>query len=217
MTDKFTVRDLLVYFMTGLFLFLILLNQIGPEKLLEFFNIDINKTIIESNSFLAFLAGILLISALYILGHLVCAFTLVITKIIGEPCIDKISKLEKSLPKSKVLKILIGIDLVINRNRVAGVLKKEGNGKTRDQFWKRVHELRHNDTAVSADYWNFMSDLFHGLTLTCLFWAFLCGFNRECKTMIAAIFLMLLFWMRAKYMTKNFVTTIINTWDCKIE
>ena len=220
MTDKFTVRDLLVYFMTGLFLFLILLNQIGYEKLLSFFNIDINEIIIEKNSFIAFLAGILLISALYILGHLVCAITLVITREIGHRCIDcieKITKLEKSSPKFKGLKILIGIDFVINSNRVAGVLKKEGEGKTRDQFWKRVHELRHNDMAVSADYWNFMGDLFQGLSLICLFWALLCFCKSEWAVMIAAIVLMLLFWMRARYMAINFVKTVINTWDCKIE
>ena len=133
MTDKFTVRDLLVYFMTGLFLFLILLNQVGHEKLLEFFNID--ETMIKRNSFWA---GILLISALYILGHLVCAIRDVISREIGER-----------------LRILRPIYYVINGNRVSGIFRKGTyNGITIKQFWKRVHELRHYGRSDSADYWN---------------------------------------------------------------
>ena len=214
MTDKFTVRDLLVYFMTGLFLFLILLHQLGPERLFCFFNIDINKAIITDNSLLAFFAGFLLIPALYILGQLVCSVNGVISRIIGEKCIEKeLMKLEKSLPDSKRLKVIRIFDCAINGNRLRGVLKARGKGKTWDEFWKRVYKLRYNGKADSADYWNFMGDLFQCLTLICFVWVLLCAFKCE-WIIIISIALTYLSWERAKQMKKNFVDTVINTWDC---
>jgi hypothetical protein len=110
MADKYTIRDFLVYFMLGLFLFISLWCWFG-DSLLEFFKlkkININK---NSN-----LIVFLLIPGLYVLGHFVGAIDSFLFRV--ECCILK--SLEGCLPKC-FFNILSN---VIYGNVTKGILKK---------------------------------------------------------------------------------------------
>ena len=202
MTDKYTVRDFLVYFITGLFLLLTLLYRFGIS-LLEFFRIT--QTDIKDNSALTVF---LLIPLLYILGHIVHAIDLLLLKS-GQYIWKFKEKYSLKLKKFKIFWIFNFFNFIISGNRVTGILNEKR--QNRGTFWKRVHELRHESKTSNSEYWYLMSDLHKGLALICIAWTilYLCECDKI-NTIISAT-LAFLFWIRARHMAKNFVSTINNT------
>ena len=223
MSDKYTIRDFLVYFITGLFLLVTLLYRFGTS-LLGFFGITI--TDIKDNYALTIF---LLVPGLYILGHLVHAIDLLFLK--SGKCLWKL-KVKYSLKPKKFIMfwILNFFNFVFNGNRVTGILNAKpistsgkaainGNSvtdvlkakkKIREQFWKRVHELRYKGKD-NLEYWYLMSDLFKGLTLICIAWTISYSYELDIVNIIMYATFAILFWYRARYMAKTFVSTINNT------
>ena len=202
MTDKYTVRDFLVYFITGLFLLLTILYRFGIS-LLEFFSIT--QTDIKDNSALTVF---LLIPGLYILGHIVHAIDLLLLKS-GQYIWSFKEKYSSKLKKFKIFWIFNFFNFAISGNRVTGILNSKK--QKRGTFWKRVHELRCEGKSGNSEYWYLMSDLNKGLALICIAWTifYFCEYDKM-NTIICAT-LAFLFWIRARHMAKNFVSTINNT------
>lgn len=199
MTDKYTIRDFLVYFITGLFLLVTLLYRFGIS-LLDFFRIT--TTDIKDNSALTIF---LLIPGLYILGHFVHAIDLLLFKI-GLILWDFKEKHSLCLKKCKIFWVFNFFSLVISGYRVSGIL----NAKKRDicKFWKEAHKSLGEGKSGNSEYWHLMNDLFKGLTLICISWTIF-YFYESCviHSFISGI-LVFLFWYRARHMAKNFVSTI---------
>jgi hypothetical protein len=200
MADKYTIRDFIVYFITGLFLLLILLYKFGIS-FLEFFKIT--QTDIKDNPTLTIF---FLIPMLYILGHLVHAVDVVLIKI-GQYIWHFIKKYTLELKRFKILWIFKFFNYIINGNRVNGIL----NAKNEDieKFWKKVHRLQYE--SKSGAWNNLMSDLHRGLALICLMCAILYFWEYDKINTIISAILTILFWYRAKYMAGNFVLAIKNT------
>ncbi len=206
MADKYTIRDFLVYFLTGLFLLVTLMYKFDIS-LLDYFRIT--KVDIKDNSALTVF---LLIPGLYILGHIIHGIDLLTFKS-GRYVWDFKEKHNAKLKKCKMLWFFNTINFVINGNRVTGILNARPQ-KTHD-FWQRASKLQYLGKFDKSEYWNLMNDLFKGLTLISLSWSiFYCYDHDKLNTIVSSI-LAILFWYRARHMATNFVSTVNNTWDAK--
>lgn len=204
MIDKYTVRDFLVYFLTGLFLIVTLINELGIV-LLEYF--QITKVDIKENSALVVF---LLIPGLYILGHVVHGIDLLTFKV-GRYIWDLKDRYALTLKNNKLLWLFNILNFTLNGNRVSGIL----NAKSQNthEFWQRVSKLQYKGKFDKAEYWNLMNDLFKGLTLISFGWIIYHVVQHDKIYIFVNIGITFLFWYRARHMATNFVATVNNTWD----
>lgn len=208
MTDKYTIRDFLVYFLTGLYLLVTFFYKFD-NSMLDYFRIT--KADIKDNSALTIF---LLLPGLYILGHIVHGIDLFIFKI-GRFIWDIKNKQATKLKKFMVLWFFNTLNFVINGNRVTGILNRRPQN-THD-FWQKANELQYLSKFDKSEYWNLMNDLFKGLTLVSLGWAIFYYNQHDKLNTIISSTLTVIFWYRARHMATNFVSTVNNTWDAKKE
>lgn len=203
MADKYTIRDFLVYFLTGLFLLVTLMYKFD-RSLPDYFRIT--QTDIKDNSALTIF---LLVPGLYILGHIVHGFDLLTFKI-GRYIWDFKEKHKVNLKKFKMLCLFNAANFIINGNRVTGIL----NAIPQDthKFWQRASELQYQGKFDKSEYWNLMNDLFKGLTLISLGWTIFYYSDHDKLNAVVSLALAILFWYRARHMATNFVSTVNNTW-----
>lgn len=203
MNDKFTVRDFLVYFLTGLYFLLTLINQFHLSLLSYFL---ISKDDIQQNSALTIF---LLIPGLYLLGQTIHGIDLVIFKI-GR-CIWDLKVLKgKCLKKYKLLGVINLFNFLINGNRISGILNSN-DLKTSD-FYENASELQYDGVYDRSEYWNLMNDLFKGLMLISLGWVVFYIFNFDKIYLALNIFLTIIFWYRSRHLGTNYITTVQNTY-----
>lgn len=208
MADKYTIRDFLVYFLTGLFLLVTLMYKFD-SSLTDYFRIS--QTNIKDNSALTIF---LLVPGLYILGHIVHGLDLVSFKI-GRCLWDFKEKYKVNLKKFKIFWLFNVANFIINGNRVTGIL----NSIPQDthKFWKQASELQFQGKFDRAEYWNLMNDLFKGLSLISIGWTVFYYTHNDKLNAVASVILAILFWYRARHMATNFVSIVNNTWNAKEE
>lgn len=203
MADKYTIRDFLVYFLTGLFLLVTLMYKFDGS-LLDYFRIT--QADIKENSALTIF---LLVPGLYILGHIIFGIDLLTFKS-GRYVCDFKEKYKVNLKKFKILWFFKTLNFIINGNRVTGILI--GRPQNTHDFWLKASELQYLGKFDKSEYWILMNDLFKGLTLISLGWTiFYCIDHDKFNTIVSST-LSLLFWYRARHMATNFVSTVNNTW-----
>jgi hypothetical protein len=208
MQDKYTIRDFLVYFLTGLFLLLTLLNKFN-HSLLDYFTIT--KTDIKDNSAVTIF---LLIPGLYILGHTVHGLDLATFKF-GRLLWDFKVKHESKLKKFKVLWLFNRVNILVNGNKVTGILNSK-NIKSKI-FWKKATRIQYEGKFDKLEYWLLMNDLFKGLSLISLGWTLFYSFKFSTIEFFFYCSLTVLFWYRARHFATNFVTTVNHTFDIATE
>lgn len=206
MADKYTIRDFLVYFLTGLFLLVTLMYKFD-SSLLTYFRIT--QTDIKDNSALTIF---LLVPGLYILGHIIHGIDLLAFKS-GRYVWDFKEKHKVNLKKFKLLWFFSTLNFIINGNRVTGILN--GRPQNTHDFWQKASELQYLGKFDKSEYWNLMNDLFKGLTLISLGWTIFYYVNHDKLNTVISSTLVILFWYRARHMATNFVSTVNNTWDAK--
>ncbi|MBS1780111.1 MAG: hypothetical protein JST70_12340 [Bacteroidetes bacterium] len=202
MEDKFTLRDFLVYFATGLFFLLVLLRTFD-NTLLKFFNIE--KSDIKDNEALVIF---LLLPGLYLIGHFIHGLDLVLFKL-GRYFWDLKSSYSTKLKKFKVLWIVNFLVLILNGYRVTGMLNKKGI--IPNEFWVKVSRLQYDGKFEKAEYWNLMNDLFKGLTLVSFCWLLFVLYHFRWFDFWLSLLFTFVFWNRARHMVVNFVSTTMNT------
>lgn len=208
MADKYTFRDFLVYFLTGLFLLVTLMYRFD-NSLLDYFRIT--QTDIKDNSALTIF---LLIPGLYILGHIVHGIDLLTFKI-GRYVWDFMGKHVTKLKKFKVFWFINTLNFIINGNRVTGILNSRQQNT--QEFWQRASELQYLGKFDKSEYWNLMNDLFKGLSLISLGWTIFYYNDHDKLNLIVSSTFTIIFWYRARHMATNFVSTVNNTWAAKQE
>ena len=207
MQDRFTIRDFLVYFITGLFLLITLLYSFH-NSLLDYF--QISKQDIKDNPALTVF---LLIPILYLLGHLVHGIDLILFFIGGKAFHQK-KKYTHKLKRWKIYWLIRFVITVINGYRIAGLLNNK-NLETTD-FWKKVSKLQYNGKFSKAEYWNLMNDLLKGITLISLGWVIYYLINFSKLELCIFVFLTIIFWYRARHMATNFISTVNYTYEIAI-
>lgn len=205
MGDKFTFRDFLVYFLTGIALIIGLLivnyeivyRTLDPnsseyeaqKNLLSF--IKDNNTILALASipFVYFTGQIIhsIDTIVYFLGRLLWRF---FDKLSGQGVAENIGR--------KVLSVII---VMINGYRITGTLNRMKIDV--ETFWQKTARLQIANQYASSEYWYVMNDLFKGLTLIsfCLF----LFYSAWWKLLLVLTFL---FALRARYFAENFISSV---------
>lgn len=196
MSDKFTIRDFLVYFITGIFLLLSLLFEF-KNSLFNFFMIEIDKAKEFSTLYI-----FLLIPGLYLAGHIVQGVDYFIFKLsffLSDKCLGE-------GPKGPIVAIFL-------RHRIKYQLKKRNIEEER--FWEACSYLIIVGKYDKVDYWNLMHTLFEGLLVIAWGW-FLYYFlyiffdfaNFSPWKLVVSSLLVVILSFRTKQMADNFITTL---------
>lgn len=205
MTDKFTLRDFLVFFLNGVFMLITLLYEFN-YGLLDFFKIDPNE--IEKNSTVTVF---LLVPGLYILGQFIHGLDLFFFKL-GRICNDFMNDHKILLEKCKLKILFKFFNYVINGNRVTGILDEKDQNI--QEFWRIVSKLQCDDKFNKSEYWYLTKDMFSGFSSILFFWSiYYCFVENDFLLVVISFTLALTCWYRARYMAANFITTVMNTYN----
>jgi hypothetical protein len=217
MEAKFTFRDILVYFLTGL-AFLVLLSPLH-------YNGWYKTEITQVCSQLGFGAGnfwtpaLLALPAVYLLGHVVDCLDLVRLNL---------AKLIKPKPKGSLFwsKLLSLFYIFLVGDRVTGLLYSKPtrveNGEVDEDFdslWDKGNYLQTKNQFAHSDYWYMIKDLFNSLQsacILCLFLTITSGKNDVTNWEKLSLFyflLLVLFWVKSRYFAKYYIKNVINTFN----
>jgi len=200
MPDKFTIRDFLVYFTSGFFALIVLFYIFNKEVLRSYSQFQM---IIEKNSAIIIF---LLLPCLYLLGQFIHGIDLIFFKI-GRILSD--IKTKRIVNNKKVGCLLKSCIKILNGYRVTGYLD-EKNYNTH-AFWVIVSCLQYEDKFDKAEYWYLMNDLNKALTLISFILSFYSVITISVSSSIVGTLLTIIFWLRARHMSVNFVQTTLNT------
>jgi hypothetical protein len=207
MSDKFTLRDFLVYFTTGTLTVL--------SMVLLFFNeiLSLLSDFFEKYKFVTDFSGLLIVLTVplvYVIGHLIHVldfFSLKTYKFIHKRLNG--SKLRKH-------KIVEWIRLIVHffmyKNRIINsIIQENKDNKTwnnEQEFWIDCAKLQKEEKFVYSEYWYTLNDLFKGLYITFLFSSIISFVT--CKIGIGLIFvgLFLICHFRAIQFADYFVKTV---------
>lgn len=192
MNDKYTFRDFLVYFMSGIIgVFILLINF--REGLSGFVNT--NKDLIKDADTVILLLSIPLF---YFIGHIIHGVDTLLFYA-GRP-------LRELSEKCICLK---PFNLVINGHRVSNTLHQKKLDYV--NFWKECAKLQNKKLFGASEYWYVLNDFFKGIYVVT--WIAIIISIKNLEYCIALAFLMLnfLFWMKARMYAHHFVNTVNNT------
>jgi len=203
MNDKYTLRDFLVYFSTGIYLLLTVLYEF-KLSFLSYFSIS-QSDILEHKTLTIFL----LIPTLYLVGQIVHGIDLILFKL-GRFIWDI-----KIYWDKRNFWFAIGLinllNFVFNGHRISGNLNRLGI-LTKD-FWSMASKLQLKGIYSKVEYWNLMNDLFKGLTLISVFWIGFYSVNFSYNNRLFFIVISIIFWYRARYMAVNFISSTRNIYN----
>lgn len=200
MNDKYTLRDFLVYFSTGIYLLLTVLYEF-KLTFLKFFSIS-QIDILENKTITIFL----LIPTLYLIGQIIHGIDLVFFKI-GRFIWDlKVYWDKRNFWFASILITLL--NFIFNGHRISGNLNRL-YVPTKD-FWIMASNLQLKDIYSKVEYWNIMNDLFKGLTLISIFWIMYYSIHYSFNNRLFYIVISLIFWYRARHMAVNFISSTRN-------
>jgi len=188
MSEKYTFRDFMVYFLSGLYLLLTLLYEFDIS-LLKYFKIE--KEDITQNPPLTIF---LLVPGLYLLGQVVHGIDLLIFKI-GRHIEDYALK--------KNYWLIDKLNCIFNGNRIAGIIAKNSR-PSKEQFWKLATKYN----SPKYEYWLVINDLLKGVYIISMFWLFY--YLVTCNFGLSLIFLILtfIFWYRGRHTATNYVSSV---------
>lgn len=205
MNDKFTFRDFLVYFLTGMALIIGLLI-VNYEIIYRILNPDSQEYeaqknllsfIKDNNTFLALVS----IPVIYFIGQIVHSID-TIFYFFGRLLWRASGKFDNpgvaGTFGKKVLSILIAL---INGYRITGTLNRMKIDV--ETFWQKSAKLQVANQYASSEYWYVMNDLFKGLTL--ISFCLLIIYSAWWKLLLILTFL---FALRARYFAENFIRSV---------
>lgn len=192
MENKFTLRDFLVYLLTGFSVVIFYLPLMFKESIQTFKE---NQALFKdfSATFVIFL-----LLAFYLIGHIIQSVDLM-RYFIVKKLLHKMSVSDSN----KFKRFFVGF---LANNRVIGVLHFEG--KIHSEFQKKVYTLQAQGKFSGSEYWYSLKDLFHGLEIVALgftIWAF---FLEKYIFLFIYFFIAISFWLEARFYSKEYVESV---------
>jgi len=184
MTDKFTIRDILVYTFVGLSATIIFYTH----------NANVLNSLFKELIAFSDLAIILLVPLLYLLGHIVAGVDDILFNLLLYLPIRK-----KDIKKSNIFWKIYFFIFFGSRNQWL----KYSNDIDEETFLKACDELIKENTYWKAEYYQVMSDLFKGIFLCLIASAIYRLVNCEFK--FWEFVLIIIVWYRAKVFSSYYV------------
>ena len=149
MNEKFTIRDFIVYFLTG-FLFFLVFAIVYPDFVFK--NLEKNEKYLN-------LIGFSALPTFYIIGHLIHAIDVGVFSSLGKKA-KKFNDKKNNLFSSFLHQLL-------NGHRIRGVLKTEWEVKLKMEkdFEDTVCFCSQSNLFSEAKYWSYLNDKFKGFVL----------------------------------------------------
>lgn len=188
MTDKFNIRDFLVYFISGSVFFVSVLLPFYDNSELRSLLVLISKHYIELFIFLS-------IPILYVIGHLINSFDFILNR----------------LGQRKIIKKIKPIFLLLNGHRIT--YEYESNKESAASFWNKVGALQLKNAFSSTEYWLILNDLHKVIHLTFSLSMILSIIYAKYILFIVFLILSILMWYRAKVFAKFFVKNVRRNFD----
>lgn len=213
MDIKYTFRDLIVYLLTG-FTSMVLFFIARPEHLKLMYDSVLIKYLMDNQ----FLFILVLIPILYIIGHIIQIFDLIISFDIAQ----KLERYKWETPynssRNIFIKIIQGIYALCASSTTEYQYKKRGIAH-RD-FNSMKYQLIVTNKYNTAEYYYLLKELFNGLRVFTLLFLLYMLFdylwleNCTCYTVVIIyIVLFFLFWTKAYNSAKNFSYEVTKVYD----
>ncbi len=205
MESKFTIRDILVYFLTGL-TFVILLLPITWDDI----NFILPK---EEKNFPYTTLTILVIPAIYVLGHIIDSTDTLRVVVLA-------NALKPRGKPSRINKIRSFFYFLLVGDRITGYIYFKGAQPLENDasyefklYWKKVNYIQAFDKYRYSEYLESLKDLFNSLqsaVLICLIYGLI---NSEWTASLIYLILLVLFWKKSEYYTGSLVNSVENTYE----
>ena len=196
-TDKFTIRDFFVFFLSGISVFLCYCFVEFDYILNWWKTVDNNdtKAFIKENSTAI---GLLSIPVFYFIGHLVHGI---------DDLFNHYSKrIKKQINFIKSNWFTRWLNKICFKNRINGYL--EMNNEDVEAFWQKCAYIQVYSNFQSIDYFYVMNELFKGLTITCFAFCLYAFIKIKFIQGGFMIFFTIIFWERAHYFVKRFLFAV---------
>ena len=188
MTDKFNIRDFLVYFISGSVFIVSVLLPFYDNSELRSLLVLISKLYIELFIFLS-------IPILYVMGHLINSIDFILNRV----------------GQRKIIKKIKPIFLILNGHRIT--YEYEANKETADSFWNKVGALQLKNAFSSTEYWLILNDLHKVMHLTFSISMVIAIIYAKYILFVVFLILSILMWYRAKVFAKFFVKNVRRNFD----
>lgn len=200
MESKYTIRDFMVYALTGIY-FMISIAIVMFESIKNIVKYEVIK---DNQTLIIFF----IIPIAYFLGHIIHGLDTFIMKIS-----KKLKKNDETSKCIECIKSLLKYPIYIPLNYYRVIIQIEKQKLENDKFWQDCNELQLKGKYIYAEYWYTMNDMLKGLTLTSFVMMLICIRNINyikhglLYSILFASFT-IIFCFRAKFMAENFVNTI---------
>lgn len=207
MSDKFTLRDFLVYFTTGT-LTLISIDLLFFSEILTIFSDFFEKYKFATE--FSWLLIVLVVPLIYFIGHLIHAlgfFSLMTYKLIHTKLNDW------KLRKYKIVEwIRLIMHFFMYKNKVINSIiqenKKQKTWYNEEEFWITCAKLQSEGKFASSEYWYTLNDLFKGLYTTFIFSSIIAFVTYKIELGFIFVGLFLICHFRAIQFANYFVKTV---------
>ncbi len=189
MENKFTIRDFLVYILTGFTLTIFFIPLIYTKIFIFYTE---NQSLFKD---LGIFISIISLLTFYLIGHIIQSLDLI--KYIG---IKKIIDLKSN---SKMLNYVV---LFFAKNRVIGLLYERKENY--DDFSKKVYQLKNFEKFTYVEYWHSLKDLFHGLEIIAFIFIILTLSIGNFLLFGIYFFLYILFWFKSYFYSIEYVKSV---------
>ncbi|MBS9770789.1 MAG: hypothetical protein J7F05_10020 [Trichodesmium erythraeum GBRTRLIN201] len=211
MESKFTIRDILVYFLTGLAFIVFLLPLIQDDFTSLISESSESPESEKSNNRYLTVINLLIIPVIYILGHIVDSIDIIRT--------NWLAKLFEPTKKNNILnKVKTFLYFLIVGDRIKGVLYFKGlnsNESFTEQFnsyWKKVNFIQTQDKYRYSEYLEVMKDLFNSLQSALLISIIYGMFISKWPIVFVYVILMILFWQKSNHYARSLTNSVSNTY-----
>ncbi|HLP38079.1 hypothetical protein [Lacibacter sp.] len=212
MTTNFTLRDFFVYLLSGLTL-LICLGTIFHAELFRLTVIFFDKYDFVKE--FSFLVTILLIPAIYLLGHIIGSLSYGSLQFFVWTD-KKFKKSGKQIPKWKYF-ILIKLQQLFYRQRVVYAVIKwtksdssEKPFKSVAEFWTSCAKLQIEKIYTPAEYWYVLNELFNSINLIFFISTIISFLNKQWILGILYLVMTIFAFKRAKQYAAHFIQAVVN-------
>lgn len=217
MNIKYTFRDLIVYLLTG-FTCIVLLLIARPEYLNLMYDTVLIKYLMDNQLLLV----LVLIPILYIVGHVIQIFDLVISFDIAQHLERYKWKAQYTKSKNIFIIIIQGIYAICASSTTEYHYKKRGI--SHKDFNSMKYQLIITNNYNTAEYYYLLKELFNGLRVFTLLFLFYMLFDylwlehSTCYVIVIIyILLFFLFWIKAYNSAKNFSYEVTKVYDAIIQ
>lgn len=186
MENKITLKDFLVYFLTGFYCSILFLiykrSEINFSEITKFYEHFKDDSIFIT---------LLIIPIVYLIGQIIHSLDYIIFKLT--------MKLWQVNSRNRIFNV---IKITFSKIHVDGIVKI--NNENSNEFWLSINKIQITNNYAHIEYWLLMNDLFKGILQVCVIFSIFCLINFDLTYFLLLLSLTIIFYYRANLMADKF-------------